>query len=915
MYNISELSSDEIKYICERMHLPSVRYYFQKNPKEFNKIKPGFTVKKMTDDEILSFLIKYSNKPLIQSMIQTAVGQWLAEIKENCENLEKAGLSDGEAFLKTIPDCVFCEKIELYFKLTEKEFNDDYLKLLGDALSLVKKTSDIAIEEHKIELQNTEIDRLILEIKTISEQLAEEKEHEDSLKRELDGVNEQLKNNQDLLCDTTNKLRIAESTIYDMKQELEHYQSLKKYADEGFDSDELSSYQYTSIGKVISDYNQFGYLQKYIIRLADILADGSIKIFTKDKSLPHYFANRDRLIQSDGPEEENFIGVWHWNAIPRDTNPDKDYVETDFCNSIQLTQIVRLPNCKSLDDIVCSAKTGLSMKFSCSKVLLVYEDGYSLNGLLCSSSDFNRNNSLKSNIYTLSQYSIKLSDTIELAGIRIYKYLSLGIPHSIFQVCEPYEAVKSLIISRVTNANLREYGLSTKEVQHCRNYLTAIPTQSIIQDLTHAYNCTNETAQEYIDGFISLADTYLSSRDIDTAIISRAIEGNEDLLDLCKQQLTEEWKFENKKQVDEAESKLNNLVCLIESKQNELNQLSVERDVLSVEMEQLQFALSQREKLASDVETKISMQIENAKQNAADFISNMAFVSPFSSTVVTNGKQRSNQLSVFNSHIDCVQDTEIDDIDTFEDEISDNLTRIGYDNEQSIEISQAISFGIFEKVPLVISENAKLIAQCLAAVLNGGTVSEVFIPIQGISFEDLFDTIKDNVSKVSPMVCLIHGIFDSYSNNLFNALFSAMSNLGDVIILLSIEGIPSKMIMPGVWNHAILIDGDSGYEKKNVDLLHSFTILDSLDFNERTIDTKSKEYKDAKKTIKLFTEILSNTQIGMYSRYLSMYNTSLNDSSLILTQLIAVARSIGNPDYLKELLRENGIENYEELFD
>ncbi len=63
MYNISELSNDEIKYICEHMSLPSVRYCFQKNPKEFNKIRPGFTVKKMTDDETLSFLIKYVNKP------------------------------------------------------------------------------------------------------------------------------------------------------------------------------------------------------------------------------------------------------------------------------------------------------------------------------------------------------------------------------------------------------------------------------------------------------------------------------------------------------------------------------------------------------------------------------------------------------------------------------------------------------------------------------------------------------------------------------------------------------------------------------------------------------------------------------------------------------------------------------------
>jgi hypothetical protein len=721
MYNISELSNDEIKYICEHMPLPYVRYCFQKNPKEFNKIKPGFTVKKMTDDKTLSFLIKYANKPFIQSLLQSAVKQWLSEIKENCDILENNGFTAGEALLKTIPDCVFCDRIELYFKLTEQEYTDAYLKLLSDALSLIKKTSDTVLEEQNTELQNTEIERLNSEIQTISKQLNEEKEHEDALKLELDGVNEQLQKNQGLFSDTVNKLRIAESTISDMKHELERYQTLERYAGSEASQPFVSNYQYVSIGQILYDYND----QRWIIRLADITENGLIVPFIADDTIPHYFSNRDRLYWRNGPDADRTIGVWNWNVSPRDTDPDKDYVETDFCNSIQLTQIVQLSNCEALDDVISLLKNGISLQFACSKLLFVYEKESILNGLLCSSADFERTNdkiTLKSTVYTLPQYCIKLSDAIELAGIRIYKYLSFGIPQSIFQVRNPYEAVKSLIISRITNAALREYELSKKEVQRCRSFLKAIPTQTIIQELTLAYNCSKETAQEYIDGFISLADTYLSSADLDTTIISRAIQGNAELLDLCKQQLTDEWKAENEKQLTEAESKLNDVLSSVESKQNEINQLADDKDRLSAEMEQLRSTLSQREQLASEVETKIALQIEKAKQNVADFISNMAFVSPLSSSVVSNEKQLSNQLSVFNSHIDCVEDGEIDDIDTFEEELSDNLTRIGYDNEQSIEISQAISFGFFEKVPMVISENAKLIAQCLSTILNGGTV-------------------------------------------------------------------------------------------------------------------------------------------------------------------------------------------------
>ena len=507
MYNISELSNDEIKYICERMHLPTVRYDFQKNPKEFNKIKPGFTVKKMTDDETLSFLIKYANKPFIQSVIQRVVKQWLSEIKENRDLLEYDGFTAGEALLKTLPDCVFCDRIELYFKLTEQEYTDDYLKLISDALSLVKKTSEAVLEEHNIELQNTEIERLTSEIQTISKQLDEGKEREEALKLELDGASEQLQNNQDLLSDTTNKLRIAESTISDMKHELEHYQSLERYAGSEVSLSYVSNYQYVSIGQILYDYND----RRWIFRLADITENGEITPFIADETIPHYFSNRDRLYWRNGPDTDQAIGVWNWNVSPRATDLDKDYVETDFCSSIQLTQIVRFSNCEELDDVVSLLKKGISIQFSCSKLLFVYEENAILSGFLCSSADFEHTNdkiALKSSVYTLPQYSIKLSDTIELAGIKIYKYISLGIPQSIYQVRDPYEAVKSLIISRFTNANLREYGLSKKEVQHCRNYLTAIPTQTIIQELTLAYNCSNETAQEYIDGFISLADKY-----------------------------------------------------------------------------------------------------------------------------------------------------------------------------------------------------------------------------------------------------------------------------------------------------------------------------------------------------------------------------------------------------------------------
>ena len=911
MLKVTELNQDEVKYLCERVPLSNVRQYFNNFPREFNKIVSGFRVKKIPDRELISILTNNINKPFISSYLQRIVDQWLSQIDEYHKMMEDKGFSSGEALLLTIPGSFFKENFELYFKIIEQPIDDAYSELFRDALSLVKKTADSAAEEAiaaSESAKNEETNRIISDLRNELEQF---KNNEIELKHKLTEANDGLQQKQTEIERMCVEVQKAESVISDVKDELKHYRELEKYSDdeEIIQNDE---YPYTSIGQIIFDY----YDKRWISRLADISETGEITPFVADKTLPRQWANRDRLPWNDGSEKENSIGIWNWNVTPNDKNPERDYVKTHFCYNCKITQIIQLSNCESLDDVVFLLKNGISMQFACSKLLFVYEDDSFLNGLLCSSADFNRFNILKSTVYTLPQYRIKLSDAIELAGIRIYKYLSLGIPHSIFQVRDPYEAVKSLIISRVTNANLREYGLSNKEVQHCRKYLTAIPTQTIIQELTLAYNCSTETAQEYIDGFISLADTYLSSSDIDTTIISHAIQRNTELLDLCKQHLTDEWRAENGQQIAEAESKLNDVLSSVESKQNEIMQLTVEKDKLSAEMEQFQYILSQREKLASDVESKITMQIEKAKQNVADFICNMAFVSPVSSNFISNDVQSSKTIAVFNSKVECEKTGVIEDIDSFEEELSESLALVGYDDEHSIEISQAISFGVYENVPLIISDNPRIIAQCLAASLNGGRISEIFIPTQGISIEELSSTIDDNLRETTYMICLIHGVFDTYSINLFNAISNIMHKWNNVIILLSIEGVQSNLIPYGVWNHAIYIDGDSGYEKKVVSSLQSFSISDTFDLHDRTIDMKSKNYKNAKKAFKKYMTMLSNTQIGLYSRYLSLFNiSSINESKLILSQLIATAQSMGDVDHLKELFHENGIANGEKIID
>lgn len=914
MCDLSELSSNDIKYICEHMHFPSVKLYLQKNPKIFNKIKPGFTVKKMSDNDILAFLTKNFHNLFVQSLVQITVADWISQIQKNIELLEEQGFSSGESLLKTIPDSFFNERAELYFKLTEQEYNDSYIQLINDSLSLMKKVEAASVEKFNADEINRLQSELKDEIAELNQHLSESKQCEESLQKKLDEANRQIEKYQKQLSQANEDINSKNEELNEVQHKLDYYHRLERYIENDVSYSELKKFQYTSIGQIIYDYYND---QRLILRLADIDENGLITPFIADENIPHYFANRDRLYWKNGPASTNTIGVWNWNAIPRDTDPEKDYLETNYCSEIKITQIVILSNCKSLNDVTSLLKKGLSLQLVCNKFLFAYEDNSILRGLLCSSDDFDKMQdsiTLKSSIYFLPQYCVKRSDLVYISGISIYKYINWGIPQSDFQIREPYETVKSLILARMTNSVLREYELSTREIQHCRQFLKSLPTQELAQELAHIYNCTKEVALGYIDGFIDHAEAYLISSDLDSNIISRALQNNPDLVMLCKQQLTNEWKAENEKQHTEIEEKLNDITSAVKAKQSELQQINAEKNKLYSEIEQLHFQLSQRENLASEVEKKIALKIEQAKQNAAEFISRMAFVSP---AINLTAKQLPNTLSVFNSKIDCVESGVIDDIDSFEEELSENLTLIGYDNEQTIEISQAASFGISENIPLIINENAKAIAQCLAATLNCNVLSEIFVSMNGVYIEDILNII-DNISKIKPTVYLIHGVFDSYSINLFNAISSLMNQWNNVIIILSLEGVPENVIPSSVWNRAIYVDGDSGYSgynRRSTKALHTFKISEFLKLNNTGIDVNPEHYKDAKKSIKPFSSILSNTQTSLYAKYLSAYRISLNDSKLILTQLIVTANAIGNVEYLKELFHENGISNGEKLLE
>ena len=897
MIQITELTNDDTKYICAQIPVSVVKTYFQKNPHEFAEIKKGFRPDKITDAETVALLTRNISKPFISSFVEKNIDRWLEEIEEYKTRLINEGYSEGEALLKTIPDSHFCDKCELYFKLKEIQVDSQYLELFKDALSLIDKEAENREDKQTIKNQTLTIEKNRYEISQLNEQLKDKDDELELVKNNLAEVNNALTESESELKiykekteSISKELSEAEESISLMRPELEKYRYLENNADSEYEDE--NRYQHISVGTISHDMSG----QIWINRLADIV-DGEITPFRSDDYIPKVFDNRDRLFWKDGPDENGNIGVWGWRADPRDTDPSKDYVISEYLKFARVTEIIEFQNCHSISDITKIITEKFSLSPSSEKMLLTCTTANGLKeGLLCNSSDFEiigGEARLLSSVFTLRKYVFKNSDCIQIADKRIFRCINLGTPQGIVRPRTPFEVIKKLLINRISVPILREKGLTKKEAQKCLGYLKEIPEDTIIQEFMDVYDCNESEAEEYVNSFIEHAESYLTDDDFDLNILSAALERNTELVYKCKKALKEEWEAEYSETINDLNSKLKEVENSIKENTESCEKLQQRKEELIQEVEE-------KENLAIDVESRISKRILDAKNNAADFISQMAFVDPIKCTSIHNSDLASDRIERYssNDYSDC---GEIDDVESFEEELAGNLIIAGYDESASIEMAQAIRFCISCKIPLIVNENPKVIADCAAGVLGTKRIKEYYIPLSSESSIDILSALSTNAEETD--VVLVHGVFDGYSNNLFNAIVNNLVNQKATrFVILSIQGLDSKTLQKDVWNHAFYIDGDEKLHDYQKGKLNAYLLKVGFDFS---IDDKL--FSESRKELSVFRKIICNTARNNYSKYLSLYDLSVGSSWFIQLQLKTIARSLGMENELRDIYRNHGI--------
>lgn len=136
---IDVFSDSELKYIISVIPIPSIRSYFKRYSKDFQKTFPGFRVTANLPAERFLIEIKHNNE-FIVNLVSGFLEQSVKEIDEAVEESKKEN-DLGTALITTISCSHFSCNPNIYFKLKDEEKDENALSILLAAIRIYGELS------------------------------------------------------------------------------------------------------------------------------------------------------------------------------------------------------------------------------------------------------------------------------------------------------------------------------------------------------------------------------------------------------------------------------------------------------------------------------------------------------------------------------------------------------------------------------------------------------------------------------------------------------------------------------------------------------------------------------------------------------------------------------------------------------
>lgn len=232
MNYLPQLTENEVRYICSVIPLQDSIYYFQRNPKKFAKIMPGFRATSMKNQaQVSALLFRRRNQYFISSFIEKQISDWLSQIQEHIAKMMEDGDSKELAFLHTLPFCFFVDNVGLFFKLINEEYSEEYIALISAAVTATKEASvqkdklqkELKAKESEIRKLQAELDSVKSDLERTRTKLNERNTGIKALKRslaDLEKLKSTVQNDKEMIAALEAKIQVREETINGLINEL-----------------------------------------------------------------------------------------------------------------------------------------------------------------------------------------------------------------------------------------------------------------------------------------------------------------------------------------------------------------------------------------------------------------------------------------------------------------------------------------------------------------------------------------------------------------------------------------------------------------------------------------------------------------------------------------------------------------------
>ena len=239
MKYLSLLTEDEIRYICSVLPPQKILNYFNKYPKMFAKIKPGFRVKSIPKNDVGNFLFSHRKNNIISEFIDNRINDWMSEIQEHVDTHIVKGESKDSAYICALPRSYFAENLTLYFKLINEHHTEEYIVLLTSAAMAInekidnnkKLNEDVKSKEDNINKLQTELMITKKYSEEITEKLKIQSTEIQALKHSLSDL-EKLKivvqANVEIITSLNAKIQERDETLNELGAELTFAQNLNQ---------------------------------------------------------------------------------------------------------------------------------------------------------------------------------------------------------------------------------------------------------------------------------------------------------------------------------------------------------------------------------------------------------------------------------------------------------------------------------------------------------------------------------------------------------------------------------------------------------------------------------------------------------------------------------------------------------------